>query len=189
MSSLSGSIGGPPALAASCSIGFYSKPSQFALGPWPNSRFLVTAALKAVELSGYPSAVNPSTNRIYVPDLAAGPGNVAVINGATDLPADTVLVPVGNAPAVNVNTNRIYVTNFADDTVSVINGSTNSVVTAIPVADGPFGVAVNHSGNKVYVVDRNAGKLSVIDGATNTVSNTLTVGTNPFYVSVLEYEE
>ena len=53
---------------------------------------------------------------------------------------------MGNIPngvAVNPTTNRIYVTNTADDTVSVIDGTTNTVIVTVNVGDNPVAVVVN----------------------------------------------
>ena len=57
------------------------------------------------------------------------------ISGSTD--TFLTSVPVGDAPfspAVNPNTNMIYVTNFGSNLVSVIDGSTNSLVANVPRA-------------------------------------------------------
>src|SRR6266700_1512274 len=46
----------------------------------------------------------------------------------------TATIPVGNSPvavAANPRTNTIYVANFNDDTVSVINGQTNTATATI----------------------------------------------------------
>ena len=61
------------------------------------------------------------------------------------VPAQTVIttIPVGDFPtgvAANPSTNRIYAANESDDTVSVIDGVTNSVVATIGVGNGPLGV-------------------------------------------------
>ena len=83
-------------------------------------------------------------------------------------------------PAVNRITNRVYAGNsgatltgdtIAPGFVSVIDGSTNSVITNVLVGDQPFGNAVNEITNKIYVLNAGllaAGSISVIDGATNT---------------------
>src|SRR6266536_3595039 len=67
-----------------------------------------------------------------------------------------VTIPVGTNPygiTVNENTNRIYATNYADNTVSVIDGNTNTVIATVPVGAGPSGIGVNPSTNKIYVVN------------------------------------
>ena len=64
--------------------------------------------------------------------------------------APTIAVgTLSNAVAVNSVTNTIYVANAGDDTVSVVNGSTNTVVATVTVGDTPLGVAVNPATNTV----------------------------------------
>ncbi len=86
--------------------------------------------------------------------------------------------------AVNPRTNRIYVTNSNDGTVSVIDGTTNSVVATIPVGTTPQAVAVNPSTNNIFVANAGDNTVSVIDGATNTVSGMAPVGHLPLGVAV-----
>lgn len=88
-------------------------------------------------------------------------------------------IPVGSAPwgiDVNPTTNRIYVANAGSNTVSVIDGSTNTVVATIPVTS-PDGVGVNPVTNRIYVDNGSYPNqmVSVIDGSTNTVAATIPV--------------
>jgi len=55
------------------------------------------------------------------------------------------------AVSINPTTNIIYVTNSGNDSVSVIDGKTNSVIKNIIVGENPTGVAVNQKTNTVYV--------------------------------------
>ncbi|MFY9561809.1 MAG: beta-propeller fold lactonase family protein [Terriglobales bacterium] len=85
-------------------------------------------------------------------------------------------------------TNYAYVANINDNTVSVVNTSNNSVLTTVPVGDGPWGVAVNQAGSFVYVANNhdsaNGDSVSVISTSTNTVVATIKVGTVPFGVAL-----
>jgi DNA-binding beta-propeller fold protein YncE len=139
-------------------------------GAWPFSLKNVTAA-----------AVNPITNKIYV----GGPGNVTVIDGATNS-ATTVTDPnaIGSPSSIAVNsvTNKIYVANYAIATpgnVTVIDGATNAITTVTdPNAIAPVSIAVNSVTNKIYVANQGdspaqRGNITVIDGATN-ATTTLT---------------
>lgn len=86
--------------------------------------------------------------------------------------------------AVNPNTGIIYVGNSVSDSVSVVNGSTNSVVAGFKVGGSPVSLAVNPSTNRIYVADGGSSTLSVIDGATNTVIDTVSLGGGPTSVAV-----
>ena len=102
-------------------------------GPMRGYSQTVVATVPA-GLSPYAVAVNPATNKIYVPNL--GSDSVTVIDGATN---NTATVQVGVRPvaaAVNPVTNKIYVVNYFSATVSVIDGATNNTTT-VTVGPGP----------------------------------------------------
>ena len=75
----------------------------------------------------------------------------------------------------------LYVANEADNTVSVIDTATNTVVgSPIPVGGVPIGVAVTPDGTKVYVANEFSNTVSVIHTATKTVVKTVSVGISPW---------
>jgi YVTN family beta-propeller protein len=99
--------------------------------------------------------------------------------------AITSSIPVGAFPfgiAVNEVTNRIYVNNVGGNSVSVIDGSTGSAVTAASVPS-PDGIAVNSQTNKIYVISGSSSSVAILDGATNSVANA-TAGSVPNDVKV-----
>jgi YVTN family beta-propeller protein len=106
-------------------------------------------------------------------------------------PSIIATVAVGNGVAgiaVNPNTNRIYVANSIDNTVSVIDGATNTVIATIPVGLTPDGIDVNPNTNQVYIANTgssvDSGKAAVIDGNTNTVVATIPIAYNAPGVAV-----
>jgi DNA-binding beta-propeller fold protein YncE len=109
-------------------------------------------------------ALNPSTNRVYVP--GDGANVVTEIDGNTNA---TTQIAVGRRPqyvAVNVTTNRVYASNVDDGTLSVIDGATRAVA-SLPIG-GAGPIVVNERTNKVYVIRLgNNGEVTVIDGATH----------------------
>jgi YVTN family beta-propeller protein len=139
--------------------------------------FYSVSATVAVGTDPQGVAVDPSTDKIYVVNKI--PGTVSVINGATNTVTATIVVgslgciltsdcnPIG--VAVDPSTHKVYVTNSDDATVSVINGTTNTVVATIDVRNNPQAVAVDPSTHKVYVGTGQFNSVTVIDGATNTV--------------------
>lgn len=84
-------------------------------------------------------------------------------------------------------TDYAYVANIGANTVSVINTTTNAVLTTIPVGDGPWGVALNQAGTFAYVVNNHdtasGDSVSVISTATNAVVATIKVGSLPFGIA------
>lgn len=67
-----------------------------------------------------------------------------------------------------------YVANSGSDSISVINLSTNTVATTIPLPLGsvPIEIVATPDGRKLYVTNRN-GTVSVIDTATNSIKTTI----------------
>ncbi len=124
-------------------------------------------------------AVDSSTHKVYVTNKT--PGTVSVIDGGTNAVTATIVVgsptcisgPPGacspGAVAVDPSTHKVYVANYGDDTVSAIDGTTNTVVATIHVRSNPRAVAVDPSTHRVYVGTGQFNSVSVIDGATNTV--------------------
>jgi YVTN family beta-propeller protein len=144
-----------------------------------------TNATQTVAVGIYPGAVavNPVTNRIYVGNSGTGSNSVIVIDGATNVVQTVTVGSDPHAVAVNPVTNRIYVANNAGNSVSVIDGASNTVVATPAVGIHPQAVAVNPVTNKVYVANYNS-SVSVIDGASSTVIATPSVGPNPIALAV-----
>jgi DNA-binding beta-propeller fold protein YncE len=154
----------------------------------PNAFYLNAAAI----------AVNPVTNKIYVinnaiPFCSTCPGNVTVIDGATNS-TTTLTDPNAITPqfvAVNPVTNKIYVSNGGNlggnppglnpGNITVVDGATNAITTLTdPDVLGLQAVAVNQNTNKIYVAIATGdsaltenGGVAVIDGATNAISNVM----------------
>ena len=139
-------------------------------------------------------AVNSVTNKTYIANegslvvLGTNPGNVTVIDGATNA-LTTVTDPnafVPDSVAINSMTNKIYVANQGSllhngnnpGNVTVIDGETNATTTitdpnAITPGGGDslgFGVAVNSVTDKIYVVNEYSHNVTVIDGTSNAVT-------------------
>ncbi len=111
-------------------------------------------------LQPYSLAFNPRTNRLYVVG-GENVGQVAVFEAKPDSLGLITRIGVGTGGAdgggglvVNPRTNHIFVSNSLDNTVSVIDGEYNRVITTIPVAEDPFGMAVNTNTNVIYVGHR-----------------------------------
>ncbi|MGC2682920.1 MAG: hypothetical protein WA323_13730 [Candidatus Nitrosopolaris sp.] len=122
-------------------------------------------------------AVNP-----YVAER--GLDNVTEIDDVGDISN----IPVGGHPtsiAVNPNTNKIYVVNSNADTVTVIDGSTDTKEAHdIHVGEYPSAIAVNPNTNKIYVVNSNADTVTVIDGDTNKNETDIHAGKTPEAIGV-----
>jgi YVTN family beta-propeller protein len=148
-------------------------------------------------------AVNPKTNRLYVTCPAAAPNglggpanNLLVIDGST---RSTSVVTVGGQQgplhvAVNPKTDLVYVTgqgpqgcggsgSFFCEIVSVIDGSTNTVVNSFETGtvNGTRGfIALNPKTYRIYVINEFSQSLTVIDAKTNQIVDHVGVGPFPF---------
>src|SRR5262249_20227044 len=77
-----------------------------------------------------------------------------------------------------------YFTNSGDNTVSVIDTTSNTVTATITVGNSPFGVAVTPDGSTVYVANSMDNTVSVIPTSVNMVTGVITVGNCPVGVAV-----
>ncbi|MFL6391724.1 MAG: YncE family protein [Nitrososphaeraceae archaeon] len=87
-------------------------------------------------------------------------------------------IHVGDAPtgvAFDSANGYTYVTNTNSNTVSVIDGSTNTVIKEIHVGSHPRGIAFDSDNGNLYVANEGSYTVSVIDGSTNTVIDTIPV--------------
>jgi YVTN family beta-propeller protein len=101
--------------------------------------------------SGAGIAVDLDTGNVFTTNSVSSPnvGQVGVLGSAGNLLA-TLLV--GNTPFgidVNFDSHRVYVANAGDDTLSVINGKTNTVTATLPVSS--LFLAVNPVTEKIYI--------------------------------------
>jgi YVTN family beta-propeller protein len=93
------------------------------------------------------------------------------------------------APAVDGANGLLYVTNGSQNTVSIVNLATNTVVGTVNVGSDPVAIAISHVGpsaGDVYVVNEASQTVSVIHSATNTVIATVPVGNGPDAIAVSE---
>lgn len=111
--------------------------------------------------------------------LVAG---AAVIGAATSASAATsysvvATVDTGSALAdglaVDPEHDSVYVVNPSANRVSVIDTTSNTVKTTIPVGAAPFRVALDPGLDRAYVTNTNGNSMSVIDTNTNTVVSTI----------------
>lgn len=95
-----------------------------------------------------------------------------------------LLFILGAVLTFNSNAQTAYITNGDDNTVSVINVATNTVLKTIPVGTHPKGVSVSPDGTKVYIANSGNNTVTVINTATNTVSATIPIGTYPEGIAI-----
>lgn len=88
------------------------------------------------------------------------------------------------AMAFDASNGDVYVANWDSTNVTVINGTTGSVVAEVAVGLNPEAITVDAATGSIYVANSGSGNVSVISGTTNTVSATIIVGTSPCALAV-----
>ena len=127
-------------------------------------------------------ARNPVTNVLYVTRI----GNADIVAYNENLHTSTI-IPTGNYPAaiaVNPRTNRIYVVNYADESVTVIDGAVNRALATIPVGKNPQAIVINEAANEAYVTNVHDDSITLIHGLETTGAETIHVGKHPYGVVV-----
>lgn len=120
---------------------------------------MVTATIK-VGSAPWGIKTNPRTGDVYV--LNQNDGTVSIIYN-NNIKAT---IPVGKNPgvglAVSSDGTRLYVANADSNNVSVIDTSTNKVVTSINTGSGPYGLALSPNGSYLYVTELGDQAISVV---------------------------
>lgn len=117
-------------------------------------------------------SITPDGKQVYVANYATNPGTVTVIDRTNHNTPSTISTGIGARPdaiGITPDGTKAYVANSGDNTVSVINTATNTVIaSAIPAGAGPFGFSFTPDGSQVYVTNYNDNAITVINTAANT---------------------
>jgi YVTN family beta-propeller protein len=132
--------------------------------------------------------------------ISAGEAKACIITNKAIIPPQPVPPsPVPNQPlpvtetikgfsapygiALNLDNDLIYVSNYGQfnttGTVSVINGTTNTIVATIPVGKNPQAIAYNPANGLFYVANTLSDTLSIINGTSNSLIGSIAVGDFP----------
>jgi YVTN family beta-propeller protein len=128
----------------------------------------------------------PSTFIAYTNNLNDATISVVEYSGSTNTSTVVDTFPKGGNGAggiVKIGP-KLYAVNADSNTVSVIDTTTNTVNTTIPVGNNPLGIARNPVNNELYVANRDDDTVSVIDTTTDSVTATIAVGDGPYGLAV-----
>ncbi len=143
---------------------------------------LIMPLLPVQQEKVYASASSVFTTA-YIPSYNSG--TLAGVVDVVDLTTGTVQatpITVGSQPAsaaVNPNGTQVFVANAGDNTVSVIDPSTNTVTSTINVGTNPHGIAFNADGSKAYVANNADGTISIINTSTLAVTSPISTDIGP----------
>ncbi|MDB5004246.1 MAG: beta-propeller fold lactonase family protein, partial [Mucilaginibacter sp.] len=115
---------------------------------------------------------------------ASGTGDIATFTATNTtgnpITATITATPAGPTPQPPL----LYIPNFDANTVSVINATTNTLLTTVPVGTNPYGVMVSHDYNRVYIANQGSNDVSVIYMPTNRVLATIPGFSTPGAIAV-----
>ena len=128
--------------------------------------------------------VSPNGQKLYVANYGGDTiRSYDLVSSTLSAPITVGYVP--NGIAISPDGTRVYVANQIDNSVSVVNTSTNGT-TSLAVSDGPYGIAVSQDGARVFVARAGSGAIAVIDtfNDANTVVANVSVGVTPTGIAV-----
>jgi len=131
-------------------------------------------------------AVAPHGRQAYVANRAAGV--VTVVDTAVDRVTATIPVPLGPPQylAFSPDGRTVYVSIWDEArtvaAIGVLDTTTNSVVTAIPMRSRPFLAAVTPDGRRLYVPNHDSGTIAVVDTTTRAMTAEIRVAPDPHWV-------
>lgn len=120
--------------------------------------------------------------RLYV--LCQGSDEVRVLNAATY--AEIRRIPVGHVPrgfSFSPDRTRLFVANTWDDTVTVIDTKSLSVIATWSVAAEPSSVVEDRAGRFLFVADRISNDVAVLDASTGEELKRLAAGRGASYIT------
>ena len=132
---------------------------------------------------GWGLTLNDVTGALYIARIEGA--DLAAIEPGSSSP---ITISVGEIPcaiAVNAAGDRLYVANYGDDTVTVIDASTQRKIAVVPVGRNPKAIAFDPIRSLVYVANTGEGTVTVIDAATNGAVATLPAGKSPYALAVV----
>jgi YVTN family beta-propeller protein len=136
-----------------------------------------------------------STTAVYVVNsglnsVCPNTGSLSVINTATLALSSTVCVGVNPGPVVQLPAGgKVYIANSGDNSISVYNPATQSIVATITPANGlhqnPVYLVASADGSFVYVVNQGngggPGALDIISTATDVIGASVPLGVGPTF--------
>ena len=117
-------------------------------------------------------------NKMYVTATGFLGGILYYIDCTTNTPNTSLLVSDPRELTFDSINNRMYVTSYSGNNVSVVDTSTDTLLTTISVGTNPSSITYDVNTGRVFVLNQGSNTISVIDSFTNTIVNTITGQTN-----------
>jgi YVTN family beta-propeller protein len=148
----------------------------------------VTATVQVDNHTPDPSATSPDGRFLYVPNhntaLSGVDENVVdVIDTVSKTLVGDIAVSANPHWVVFGKNGRFYTTDHMSATVTVVNASTNAVITNIPVGETPHSEALSPDGSRLAVTSFDGNVVFLINTATDKMIAQIPVGKNPLDVA------
>lgn len=127
-------------------------------------------------------AVDPVTRAVYVAESSSNQVLIWSSAGTQIKALDVLQRPT--AVFLDGTTSRAYVANTSSNSLSVINTSSQAVVSHLPLASAPSGVAYDSVGQRIYATNFLTDTIAAINPSTRAVVATWRTGTSPWAVAV-----
>jgi serine/threonine-protein kinase len=148
----------------------------------------VTATVQVDNHTPDPSATSPDGRFLYVPNhntalTGAGENVVDVIDTASKTLVGDIAVPANPHWVVVGSNGRLYTTDHMSATVTVLNASTNAIISNIPVGETPHSEALSPDGSRLAVTSFDGNVVFLISTTTDKMVAQIPVGKNPLDVA------
>lgn len=124
--------------------------------------------------------INSATNKIYVANQTND--TISIIDATTDSVIKNIGTNWPQGIAVNSKLNKIYIGAF--NSVSVMDGSVDSIVKIIKINGWAVNVSVDSNTNNVYTANYLSNTVSVIDGSKDSLVKTISVSSVPAGIDI-----
>ena len=127
-------------------------------------------------------AVSPDGSKVYVAHFGGGSGGTTVyVLDAQTLATITTITVDSRPHAIAISGTRAYVTHRTmGGSVSVIDITTDSLVTTVSPFEMPAGIVVTPNGQTVYVATSTNNRVTPIDTTTLTPGTPIDIGVNTY---------
>ena len=115
---------------------------------------------------------------------ASGSGDIASFT-ATNTTGAPITATITAIPSGTRNQPLLYIPNYNDNTVSVIDASTNALITTVPLSGThPYNVTVSRDYNRVFISNQGSNDVNIIYMPTNQLYKTITGFSSPGAIAI-----
>ncbi|MEV6139702.1 YncE family protein [Nocardia sp. NPDC051990] len=126
------------------------------------------------------TAMTADGSRIYVNNQAAGTVTAIDLRQRRPIAVIAGLSQPRQGIIHSAARNAVYVTDFADDSIAVVDATTNTIVKKIGGFNKIRGLSINRDGTRLYAANSGDNTISIVDAETGTTIHRVPVGDQPY---------